>query len=127
MTATVTPEDESNMRGRTRHGGRAHRIGRLAPGKQADLVLIDVTQASTTPVIDPIATVVHHAGRGSVDHVLVAGRHVKRDGRLVGVDQPELHRAATAAATGVLDVPVCVPAGNRRPGEPARPGPLNHH
>ena len=83
--------------------GQADRIGSLAPGKQADLVLIDATQVSTTPVLDPVATVVHHAGRGSVDHVLVAGRLLKRDGRLVGVDAAELDRAATAAAAGVLE------------------------
>ncbi len=83
--------------------GQADRIGSLAPGKQADLVIIDAAHASMTPLIDPVAAVVHHAGRSTVDHVLVAGRLVKRDGRLVGVDQRELHRTATAAAAGVLE------------------------
>jgi 5-methylthioadenosine/S-adenosylhomocysteine deaminase len=83
--------------------GQADRIGSLAPGKQADLVLINTVDVSMTPVIDPVAAVVHHASRATVADVFVAGRRVKKNGTLVGVDSAEIHRSATAAAQGILE------------------------
>ncbi|HWD02877.1 MAG TPA: amidohydrolase family protein [Amycolatopsis sp.] len=83
--------------------GQADRIGSLAPGKQADLVLINAADVSMTPLLDPVAAVVHHASRSTVTDVFVAGNRVKKDGRLVGVDGAELHRSATAAAQGILE------------------------
>ncbi|WIX98291.1 amidohydrolase family protein [Amycolatopsis mongoliensis] len=82
--------------------GQADRLGSLTPGKQADLVLINTADVSMTPVLDPVAAVVHHAGRSTVSDVFVAGNRVKKDGRLVGVDVAELHRSASAAAQGIL-------------------------
>ncbi|WCE00801.1 hypothetical protein PGH47_36075 [Streptomyces sp. HUAS 31] len=49
------------------------------------------------PVTDPAATVVSHGHPGLVDTVLVAGRVVKRDGALVGVDLPALKTRLTAS------------------------------
>ncbi|MFE2040597.1 amidohydrolase family protein [Streptomyces sp. NPDC059477] len=78
-------------------------IGSLAPGKQADIVMIRTDHISMAPVLDPVASLVHHAGRGTVDTVFVAGRAVKRDGALVGVDARDLGRRAASAATGLLE------------------------
>lgn len=83
--------------------GQADRVGSLTPGKQADLVLIKAADVSMTPVLDPVAAVVHHASRSTVTDVFVAGTRVKKDGRLVGVDVAELHHSATAAAQGILE------------------------
>jgi cytosine/adenosine deaminase-related metal-dependent hydrolase len=62
------------------------RIGTLAPGKQADLVVIRADALNMQPVHDPVASVVFQASLANVDSVMVAGRWKKRDGRLVGVD-----------------------------------------
>lgn len=83
--------------------GQDDHIGSLSPGKQADIVTIRTNDISMTPVLDPVAAVVHHAGRGTLDNVWVAGNRVKVDGALVGVDQAALHREATEAAWGLLD------------------------
>jgi 5-methylthioadenosine/S-adenosylhomocysteine deaminase len=83
--------------------GQEGRIGSIAPGKQADIVLIDTAHVSMTPVLDPVATVVHSASRSVVSDVFIAGRQVKKDGRLVDADTAELHAAATQAATGLLE------------------------
>ena len=40
----------------------------------------------TTPVVDPVGTVVFHASVKQIDTVLINGRAVKRGGELVGVD-----------------------------------------
>jgi 5-methylthioadenosine/S-adenosylhomocysteine deaminase len=65
-----------------------HKIGSIAPGKQADLVLIKSDRVNVAPLIDPVATVVVSADTSNVDSVFVAGRAVKRDGNLVDVDLP---------------------------------------
>jgi 5-methylthioadenosine/S-adenosylhomocysteine deaminase len=63
-----------------------HKVGSLAPGKQADIVLLKTDAINTAPVIDPHATIVTFADTANVDSVFVAGEAVKRDGQLVGVD-----------------------------------------
>ncbi len=63
--------------------GLDSRIGSIEAGKQADLILIRADGLHTAPVGDPVATVVLQCGPRDVDAVLVGGRFVKRDGRLV--------------------------------------------
>ncbi len=76
----------------TREGARVlgmdDRIGSLAPGKQADVVLIRTDALHLQPVHDPVSTVVMQAGPSDVDAVMVAGRWRKRDGRLLDHDVP---------------------------------------
>jgi len=63
--------------------GQQHRLGSLSAGKQADLVVIDARAIGMRPVHDPVATVVLQATPGDVEAVMIAGRWVKRDHRLV--------------------------------------------
>jgi len=68
-----------------------HRIGTLAPGKQADLVLVRADTLNMRPVHDPVAAVVFQASLANIDSVMVGGRWKKREGRLLGVDlEPKL-------------------------------------
>ncbi|MBN9371348.1 MULTISPECIES: amidohydrolase family protein [unclassified Hydrogenophaga] len=67
-----------------------HRIGTLAPGKQADLVLIRADSLNMQPVHDPVSAVVFQATLANIDSVMVAGQWRKRAGQLVGVDLPPL-------------------------------------
>ncbi|MBL8358988.1 MAG: amidohydrolase family protein [Rubrivivax sp.] len=66
--------------------GQLDRIGTLAPGKQADLVLLRADTLDMQPLHDPVAAVVFQACRAHVDSVMVAGRWKKRHGRLADVD-----------------------------------------
>ena len=59
------------------------KAGSLTPGKQADIVLLNTNAINTAPMLDPIATIVTFADTSNVDTVFVAGRAVKRNGRLV--------------------------------------------
>jgi len=63
--------------------GMEDRIGSLAPGKQADLVLIRADALNMQPVHDPVAAVVMQANVANIDSVMVAGRWKKRSGRLL--------------------------------------------
>jgi cytosine/adenosine deaminase-related metal-dependent hydrolase len=66
--------------------GQLDRIGTLAAGKQADLVLIRADDLNMQPVHDPVSTVVMQTTLANIDSVMVAGRWKKRHGKLVDVD-----------------------------------------
>jgi cytosine/adenosine deaminase-related metal-dependent hydrolase len=76
--------------------GLAHRIGSLAPGKDADVVLLRADDVNLAPLTAPAEAIVCAAHPGNVDTVLVAGQVVKRDGRLVG-DVARASRLAEAS------------------------------
>jgi cytosine/adenosine deaminase-related metal-dependent hydrolase len=59
------------------------RIGTLAPGKQADLVVIRATDLNMQPVHDAVSSVVFHTSLANIDSVMVAGRWKKRAGQLL--------------------------------------------
>ncbi len=63
-----------------------HRIGSLAAGKQADLVLIRASDLNMQPVHVPISSVVMQTGLANIDSVMIAGVWKKRAGKLLGVD-----------------------------------------
>jgi cytosine/adenosine deaminase-related metal-dependent hydrolase len=62
------------------------RIGSLAAGKQADLVLIRASDLNMQPVHDPVSSVVLQAALSNVDSVMVAGQWKKRGGQLLAGD-----------------------------------------
>ncbi len=66
--------------------GMEDRIGSLTPGKQADVIVIGGRRLNMAPMADPVGCLVAQANPSNVEHVLVAGRFVKRDGELVGQD-----------------------------------------
>ena len=70
--------------------GADDRIGSLAAGKQADLVLIRAGDLNMQPVHDPVSAVVFQASLANIDSVMVAGRWKKRGGALLGVDLSSL-------------------------------------
>ena len=63
--------------------GQEDRIGSLAPGKLADLVVIDATALNLAPVHDPVASVVMQTGLANIEAVMIAGVWKKRGGRLL--------------------------------------------
>jgi cytosine/adenosine deaminase-related metal-dependent hydrolase len=85
---------EMGTRGGARALGREDDLGSVEVGKKADLVLIRNEHSPVGfPVLHPYGHVVFQAQRGDVEAVLVDGRVVKRDHRLVGVDLAAARRA----------------------------------
>ena len=78
-----------------------HRIGSLAPGKQADLVLIRAGDLNMQPVHDPLSSVLMQASLVNIDSVMVAGRWKKRHGQLLDVDLPLRLSALNASGTKI--------------------------
>lgn len=62
--------------------GREHQIGSLAPGKLADLVVINADTLNLAPVHDPVASLMQ-AGLANVEAVMIGGVFKKRGGRLM--------------------------------------------
>ncbi|MFM9281246.1 amidohydrolase family protein [Paenibacillus jiagnxiensis] len=60
-----------------------HKTGTLAPGKEADLIMIRTTDLNMFPANDPEGAVLQFANPGNVDTVFVAGHPVKRHGKLL--------------------------------------------
>jgi cytosine/adenosine deaminase-related metal-dependent hydrolase len=83
--------------------GVEDRTGSLTPGKQADIVVVRCDYSNTYPIIDPVSTVVHQADTRNVDTVLVAGRALKRDGRLVDADLRHARDLAAASLEHLLE------------------------
>src|SRR5689334_16727736 len=74
-------------------------IGSITPGKKADLVLIKNDQSPVMfPLLNPYGHVVFQAGRGDVHTVMVNGKVVKHNHRLLGDD---LNRARQAIEKSV--------------------------
>ena len=87
----------------TRGGARALRlegvVGSLEPGKKADVVLIKNDASPVMfPLLNPYGHVALQAQRGDVHTVLVNGRVVKHEHRLIDID---LERARQAVAATV--------------------------
>jgi cytosine/adenosine deaminase-related metal-dependent hydrolase len=78
------------------------RVGSLTPGKQADIVLLNVNAINTAPMVDPIGTIVVFSDTSNVDSVFVAGSAVKRHGQLVGADLEKAFRQLDDSRNHIL-------------------------
>jgi 5-methylthioadenosine/S-adenosylhomocysteine deaminase len=86
--------------------GLGEEIGSIEPGKQADLILVDLTAPNLSPVLEaPIRNIVPnlvYAATGrEVRLVMVAGRVLVRDGQLLPADEAEVRAEAQAQAEEV--------------------------
>ena len=84
-----------------RTNGLDNRVGSLTPGKQADIIMLRTDRINVMPINDPLGAVVQGMSPQNVDTVLIAGRMVKREGKLVGVDLANVE-AQVRASQGYL-------------------------
>ncbi|MET9785774.1 amidohydrolase [Streptomyces canus] len=100
---TVSDTVRLATRGGARALGLGDRIGALEPGRAADIVLVDLSGAHCRPVHDPVAALVYSVRASDVRTVVVDGRVVVRDGRLLTVDLPGLLGEIEARVPALLD------------------------
>lgn len=89
--------------------GLEEQIGSLEVGKKADLVVLAPRGAGAAPWdpmqvldggVDPVTTLVHCTGT-DVDCVMVDGRVLVNEGRLVGIEEDDIVGQARAAIKGI--------------------------
>jgi 5-methylthioadenosine/S-adenosylhomocysteine deaminase len=99
---------EAVLKTATVHGARAagleNSIGTLAPGKQADVIMVRTDGVGVFPVTNVIGTIVQAVERSDVDTVMVAGQLRKRVGKLIGVDLAKLRTEVDASRDYLLAV-----------------------
>jgi 5-methylthioadenosine/S-adenosylhomocysteine deaminase len=86
----------------TRNGARSiglgDRLGALAEGQLADIVLLDARASHLTPMNNPLAALVYSARGADVHTVLVNGRVVVRAREVTTLDEPTIRARAQARA-----------------------------
>lgn len=98
---------EAVLRAATVNGARAagleDQAGTLAPGKQADIIMVRTQGVAVFPVSNAIGTIVQAVERADVDTVMVAGQLRKRAGRLLGIDLARLNAEVTASRDYLIE------------------------
>jgi cytosine/adenosine deaminase-related metal-dependent hydrolase len=90
----------------TSEGARANglddKVGTLTRGKQADVIMLRTDRLNVTPLNDPVTAVVAGMDTGNVDTVVIAGRVMKRHGKLLHVDWGAVKRTALESRDAVI-------------------------
>ena len=67
--------------------GLKAKIGSLEPGKEADIIMIDIDQPHLVPFYNVYSLLVYSADGNEVDTVMVAGKLVMRNKKLLTIDE----------------------------------------
>ncbi len=84
------PTPEQAMRWATRNGYRALGIpdgGWLAPGNKADLIVVDLQRAHLIPVLRALSNFVHNGQARDIEAVMVDGKWLMRDCKVLVLDE----------------------------------------
>ena len=81
--------------------GLGEEIGTLAPGKKADLILIDARQPHLVPLYHPVSQVVYAAKGSDVHTAIIDGRIVMENRRLHTLDLEQILTRATSLARNI--------------------------
>jgi len=72
--------------------GREKDLGSLEVGKEADLFIFDPLRAKSTPVFDPVSSLVFSSGQDSIITTLVGGEVVMEESRILTVNEADVLR-----------------------------------
>jgi cytosine/adenosine deaminase-related metal-dependent hydrolase len=119
------PQPEDMLADCTRGGAAAvnqsKALGTLEVGRKADLIVIDTRQAYLVPAGRILSAIIHCGNSSDVESVMVDGRFVMRDHRVLTMDEPAIVREAAAVSRRVWTQvtqagPIPIPREPRRPG-----------
>jgi len=78
------------------------KVGSLTPGKEADIVMLATDRLNTFPLNNVPGAIVTLMDTSNVENVFIAGRIVKWQGKLVGVDLSRIKAQAEKSRDGLL-------------------------
>ncbi|MGG4604350.1 amidohydrolase family protein [Paenalcaligenes sp. Me131] len=97
----VTPQPQEILDCATRNGakalGRLNELGSIEEGKLADLTFISLEHARMRPVNQIVSNIVHYADPGVVDSVMVGGKFLMRDGKVLSMNESDVLEQAEQA------------------------------
>jgi 5-methylthioadenosine/S-adenosylhomocysteine deaminase len=82
--------------------GLAHSLGSLEAGKKADIIVVDTDKPHLTPMYNPYSHLVYAACGRDVSHVIIDGKPVMEDRRLLSLDLREVLEKAHEKSRAVL-------------------------
>jgi guanine deaminase len=82
--------------------GFGDRLGRLAPGFKADIVFLNLGHINYVPLGNPAIQLVFGENGAAVDSVMINGRFVLQEGKIVTLDEGKLRRDAERAFERLL-------------------------
>lgn len=75
--------------------------GRLEDGYDADLIVWDLSLSNTSPVYNPLASILYSSDARNVRHLMIQGDFVKRDGQLLTIPK-DLSKSVKDSVEGIL-------------------------
>ena len=79
------------------------KVGTLTPGKEADIIMLATDRINTFPLNNVPGTIVTLMDTSNVENVFVAGKVVKWQGKLVGMDLKRLRGDIEKSRDGLLE------------------------
>jgi cytosine/adenosine deaminase-related metal-dependent hydrolase len=83
--------------------GLDSKIGSLAPGKQADLVMVRADDLNIWPAHEPVSSLVMQTSFGNIDSVMIGGTWKKRGGKLAYADLDRAKSRLKASGDRILE------------------------
>lgn len=119
----VLPQPEDMLEDATLGGARAvrqhTRLGALEVGRKADLLVVDTQRIHLVPAVRIVSAWIHNGQPSDIESVMVDGRFVMREGRMLTVDERALIAEADRVGRRVWGEvqkasPIVVPGRPRR-------------
>lgn len=82
--------------------GLEEEIGSLEVGKRADIITIDCSKPHLVPDLNPVSTIVYAASGQDVNHVLVDGKMIVKEGQIDTMDEEKILYQAKQQAHKLL-------------------------
>jgi len=106
LDATLFPP-ETLLELLTINGAKAllseEKVGALAVGKQADVVLFDIKRPEMVPLNNPVSNLVHSASGDCANTVIIDGRIIMQNRKLKTVNESEVLKKAQKTAEEIIE------------------------
>ncbi len=83
--------------------GLEKEIGSIEKGKRADVIIIDMQKPHLTPLYNPYSQIVYAVDGADVETVIIEGRIVMRDHKILTVDEDKIIQDAQALAMKIKE------------------------